>query len=179
MPQKNNPFKPTQPVYSGMFAGRVDEIRRIETILFETKDCNPTNLLIVGERGIGKTSLLLFLRYLAIGEIPFNEGRFNFLPILVSLDKKTSIGELAKKMRTTLERQLRDSQDAIQYLKDIWGFIQRLEIGAVKIGVKPAETSGAEIFENFTYSIVDTVKAITSSEGATHKLGLFIQRTAS
>jgi Cdc6-like AAA superfamily ATPase len=78
MPSKNNPFKPTQPVYSGMFAGRVDEIRRIETVLFETKDCNPTNLLIVGERGIGKTSLLLFSRYLAIGAIPFNEGKFNF-----------------------------------------------------------------------------------------------------
>jgi hypothetical protein len=75
-------------------------------------------------------------------------------------------------MSTVLERQLRDSKDAIQYLKDIWGFIQRLEIGGVKVGVKPAKTSEAEIFENFTYSIVDTVKAITSSESATHKLGL-------
>jgi len=43
-----------------MFAGRFNEIRRIEKVLLETKEGNPSYLLIVGERGIGKTSLMLF-----------------------------------------------------------------------------------------------------------------------
>ena len=124
MPAKNNPFKPTQPVYRGMFAGRMNEINRIETVLVETKEGSPTNLMIVGERGIGKTSLLLFLRFLAEGHISIDGGKYDFMTILVSLDKRTCVAELARKIKTALERQLRSSGNAIQFLKDAWSFIR-------------------------------------------------------
>jgi hypothetical protein len=172
MPKINNPFKPTQPVYRGMFAGRVNEIDRIETILLETRNGNPTNLLIIGERGIGKTSLLLFTKYLAEGGISINDGHLDFMTIFVSLDKRTSVGVLAQKMKTATVRQFRDSKDAFQVLKDVWSFIQRIEVCGTKIRDKSTYVAGeAEIFENFTYSIVDTVKAITSKENAISKLG--------
>jgi Cdc6-like AAA superfamily ATPase len=63
MARKFNPFRPNYPVYRGMFAGRWNEIMRIDKILFQTKNCNPTNIMIIGERGIGKTSLMLFTRF--------------------------------------------------------------------------------------------------------------------
>jgi Cdc6-like AAA superfamily ATPase len=106
MPAVNNPFKPTLPVYKGMFAGRTTEIKRIETVLSETKNQNPTNLLIVGERGIGKTSLIFFAKHLA-------EGKSNFMSILLSLDRRTTVGVLARKISTSIERQLRQSEQAI------------------------------------------------------------------
>lgn len=155
MPKKNNPFKPTHPVYTGVFAGRTYETNRIETVLLETKDGNPTNLLIIGERGIGKTSLLLLSRYLASGEISINEGNLDFMTIFVSLDKRTTVEALARKISTALERQLRSSKIAIQFLKDAWSFIQRLEITGTKINPVSPPTSEAELFESFTYSIVE------------------------
>ena len=104
MPQLNNPFKPTQPVYSGVFAGRIDEITRIETVLLETKNKNPTNLLIIGERGIGKTSLLLLSRLLAAGSVQFNtqEGDLDFLTIFITLNKRMTIAQLARSMNTAM-----------------------------------------------------------------------------
>lgn len=172
MPGMNNPFKPTQPVFHTMFAGRINEINRIETILLDTRGGNPINLLIVGERGIGKTSLLLLSRYLAKGEIPINDSNLNFLTIFVSLDKRTSVAALARKMKMAVERELRSSKDAIQILRDIWGFVQRLEIGGAKLRAGATLASEAELFENFTYSIVDTVKTITSPESAISKMSL-------
>jgi len=172
MPSKNNPFKPTQPVFSGMFAGRINEIKRIETILCETKENNPTNLLVVGERGIGKTSLLLLARFLAQGAIPCDGEKLDFLTIFISLDRRTFVGELARKMNAAMERGLRESQGAIQFLREAWSFIQRLEVSGIKLGPKSPATNEAEVFEKFTYSIVDTVKAITSEESASSKLGL-------
>jgi len=81
MPARNNPFKPTKPSSGSNFAGRISEISRIRTVLDETKNGNPTNLLVVGERGIGKTSLLLVSKDLATGEINLSEDPFDFLTI--------------------------------------------------------------------------------------------------
>lgn len=172
MPKKHNPFKPTRPVYRGMFAGRVNEINRIETILHETKEGNPTNLLIIGERGIGKTSLLLLLRCLAMGEIHINKDDFDFMTVFVSLDKRTSVGELARKMNKAMERELRSAKNGIQFLRDVWSFIQKIEVGGTKINAASNVVGEAEVFDNLTYSIVDTVKAITCPESASSKIGL-------
>ena len=57
---KINPFKPNYPVQPGMFIGRIKEVERLESQLFQTKAGQPTNFLITGERGIGKSSLLLY-----------------------------------------------------------------------------------------------------------------------
>ncbi|HCO96305.1 MAG TPA: hypothetical protein DIU00_20595, partial [Phycisphaerales bacterium] len=172
MPQKNNPFKPTHPVAKGIFAGRTHEINRIRTVLEETKNGNPTNLLVVGERGIGKTSLLLVARCLASGDIVHNEQRFDFMTTVVSLDKRTSVGELARKINTAMERQLRSSNKAMQYMKDTWRFIQRLEIMGTKIAAECNHACDAEIFESLTYSIADVAKAITCRKSAVSQLGL-------
>ena len=172
MPKENNPFKPTSPVYKGVFSGRYNEIQRIETVMIETKKGNPTNLLIIGERGIGKTSLLLLSKFYASGDIKINSESLNFLPVFVSLDKRTTIPELARKIKISIERYLRSSKNAIQYIKDVWSFIQKIEICSSKIGSTKLEVSESELFDNFTFSIIDTVKAITNEENAINRLKL-------
>ncbi len=52
-----------------MFAGRYDELVALEKTLFQTKHGNPTHFLIDGERGIGKSSLFLNLRWVSTGEV--------------------------------------------------------------------------------------------------------------
>jgi hypothetical protein len=56
---KYNPFRPNSIVTTGMFCGRFDEMKAAEQSLFQTKHENPKHFLISGERGIGKSSLLL------------------------------------------------------------------------------------------------------------------------
>lgn len=172
MPSKNNPFKPTQPIFRDMFTGRINEINRIESVLLETKDGNPTNLLIIGERGIGKTSLLLLSKFLASSNIPIDDDVLNFMTLFISIDRRTNINQFAIKMNRELKRQLRNHDKAIQFTKDIWQFVQRIEIGGSKIGPQFGEMNEAEVFENFMYSMIDTVKSIVSPGIATSKLGL-------
>ena len=62
-----NPFKPNSPVPTAMFAGRYDEIKELETGLFQTQKGYSSNFLITGERGIGKSSLMMLLKYVADG----------------------------------------------------------------------------------------------------------------
>lgn len=64
-----NPFQPNKVVNQAMFVGRMDEIRTIEHYLFQAKSGNPQNFLIDGERGIGKSSLLQYMAWVATGRI--------------------------------------------------------------------------------------------------------------
>ena len=67
MAKYNNPFKPNYTIYDGLFVGRIDEIMKIDEALTQLDNDSPMNLLFLGERGIGKTSLLLLAKYLSNG----------------------------------------------------------------------------------------------------------------
>jgi hypothetical protein len=83
---KFNPFKPNTLVSPGMFSGRGGELNTIERCLFQTKHANPQHFLIEGERGIGKSSLFLYLQVLASGRVPYDEGKkYEFLVVSVDL----------------------------------------------------------------------------------------------
>ena len=58
---KFNPFMPDKPVHIAMFVGRLGELKKLESVLSQTRLGNPKNFLITGERGIGKSSLLLYV----------------------------------------------------------------------------------------------------------------------
>jgi Cdc6-like AAA superfamily ATPase len=154
MPNINNPFQPTRPVFSNMFMGRLAEIDRIETVLSETRDGNPTNLLFIGERGIGKTSLLILSKILATDQ--------NFMSVFITIDRRTDIFDFARKIKTAFERELRNSDKAVQKLKDLWNFLQKVEVSGLKINSGSSQNTQSEIFDNLTYTIIDTIKTITS-----------------
>jgi len=170
LPTANNPFTPNRPIFSGVFAGRSKEIIRINSVFEETRSGNPTNLLIIGERGIGKTSLLLLAKVLACGDIPWGEQKYDFLPIYLALDARKSIGHLATTINSLLERALRNLKATPQLLKDIWEFIQRIEVAGTKLAPVYKDISEAEVFNKFVYSLVDTAKSITDPVTAISRL---------
>jgi len=51
-----NPFRPNSPVNPGMFVGRVTELDKLEADLIQARAGQPTNFMLTGERGIGKTT---------------------------------------------------------------------------------------------------------------------------
>ncbi len=86
-----------------MFCGREVEIRAIERALIQTKNGNPQNFIIQGERGIGKSSLLSYAENLAS---PSN-GSHNFLVVSFELESHFNFLDIISKMIAEVKIQLK------------------------------------------------------------------------
>lgn len=172
MPKKFNPFTPNSPVYTGMFAGRVKELERIDTLLFQTKNGNPSHILILGERGIGKTSLLLVTSHFGKGTLTWEQDKYNFLTVHLQLQPTTKLIDLAKRLSTQVERALSHNEKALAFLKSSWGFLTRIQTGVASLRPQQQlQQTQEELLNDTIYSIVDTVRAITEDTTASD-LGL-------
>ena len=60
-----NPFNPQNPPRSDYFVGRLDELKQFEQYLLQTIHGSPMNMSITGNRGMGKTSLLVKMEEIA------------------------------------------------------------------------------------------------------------------
>lgn len=162
MSNKFNPFKPNSPVFSGMFAGRISEIRGIDSALFQTKNGNPNHIMLIGERGIGKTSLLLVAQNFANGDVGFSGEKYNFLTVQVNLTNKMSIVDLAISLKNKLKREIDKINPEIKLIKNCWEFISRFEVSGTSYN-KPSQNlaENSQVVEEFTYSLIDTVKNLT------------------
>src|SRR5690349_10636247 len=124
---KINPFAPNSPVNPGTFVGRLDEIDRLETSLIQTKAGRPVSFMITGERGIGKSSLLNYIKYVAQGHIPVdNTTLLSFLVIDTDIDQATTQLGLVKKIQLGLERALLKTESARSFFREAWEFIKRV-----------------------------------------------------
>jgi Cdc6-like AAA superfamily ATPase len=111
-----NPFCPNGAIAPGMFAGRLTEIEAIETSLIQAKGENSVNLLITGERGIGKTSLLQYAEVVAEGRLPVGPTLFRFLISSVSLTSRMTRKTLIKLIEREIGRKLSTSEKARSFL---------------------------------------------------------------
>ncbi|MDP9511354.1 AAA family ATPase [Pseudomonas protegens] len=161
---KINPFKPNSPVSSGMFAGRVKEIRALEKALLQTKNGFPSNVLITGERGIGKSSLMNLLKHLAVGDIPSGHGTFNFIAVNVIVSERTSLLTLIRLIEKSISRELGKTETVRKFLADTWSFVQRLKL--MDSGLEKAEViDDADIvIDDFAYSLTQTCNRISNPE---------------
>ncbi len=98
---KFNPFRPNTMVHPGMFRGRYKELIAFEKAIFQTKNGNPHHFIIEGERGIGKSSLMLYLEFIARGEMRFLSDetfKSNFLVINVELTADMTMFDIVRKI---------------------------------------------------------------------------------
>lgn len=168
--QKINPFKPNSPTRPGMFVGRFDEIKKIDSALLQTRNDHSQSFMLLGERGIGKTSLLNLVKFIAEGEIEFDTGRIpkhNFLVIETDITKDTTQIALIKKIELALQRKLATSEKARKIFKEVWNFISKIEAAGVKLN-NEKDIDVEIFFEEFTYSLADTLKRITKKIDESH-----------
>jgi hypothetical protein len=128
-PLKFNPYRPGSIVAPGMFSGRQNELFGIERCLFQTKNGNPRHFLIEGERGIGKSSLMLFVKNLASGKLTSSDNsNFNFLVIDIELNSNSTDIEIINKIGATLRSQLMSSVELKTVAKGILDFLSNWKI---------------------------------------------------
>lgn len=82
---KYNPFKPDDPVPPDLFVGRKKEMAVIEGALRGTTQGTVRNVLVIGEKGIGKTSLAGYVSYLAEGVEAVGKYGGQFFTVYCSL----------------------------------------------------------------------------------------------
>ena len=62
---KNNPFNPNSVVKPQLFAGRADQVLHVVRKMSQIRDKMPSNFVVSGEQGIGKTALAKLIMFIS------------------------------------------------------------------------------------------------------------------
>jgi Cdc6-like AAA superfamily ATPase len=168
--KKINPFKPNSPVSTGMFAGRLNEIEQLERSLHQTKNGIPCNLLVTGERGIGKSSLMMVLKDFSIGNLEtLDHGRFNFITINGIVSERTDLVTLIKLIERNIQRELAKTESIRNYLSATWEFVKRIRIMDSGIERSDDISDPDIILDEFAYSLAKTCNRVSNPEKGEEK----------
>jgi hypothetical protein len=150
---KYNPFKPGSIIHAGMFVGRLPELETLEKAMLQTRMGNPSHFLIHGERGIGKSSLLLLISGTAVDNEPsvMLHERFRFLTVNIELEPADEYPDLLGKIARELQRTLNSNEDVKRRLSKVWEFLTNWEILGVKYTrtTAPVEAMLEELTDKF------------------------------
>lgn len=159
-----NPFRPNSPVPPGAFVGRIREIEALEAALLQTRAGRPKNFMVTGERGIGKTSLLDYIRFVARGDIKLGEEKLNFLVVSTDVEPGTTRLALVRKIERGLQRELAETEQARTLFRDLWAFAQRIEAGGASIRENREADDPETVLDEFCYSLARTVTRVCSND---------------
>ncbi|MBI5159090.1 ATP-binding protein [Candidatus Micrarchaeota archaeon] len=177
-----NLFRPGSIVDPEYFVGRNNEIERFKSYLKNAKEGNPHNLTILGERGIGKTSLVRYLAHLSKEE--------KCLVVRIELDPSIkTIDELLKHLLNEL-KQSGIAYSVIEKTRaKLKGFFDKYDVSVSLFGagVSVQKTEKAEVKTQFRYRLkeiwdkvkgdvpaiifmIDEAEQLEAIEGALHYL---------
>ena len=161
-----NPFRPNSPVGPGMFAGRLPQVNALEEALHQTRTGRPKGFMITGERGIGKTSLLQYFKWVAQGDIPIDEERLKFLVVDLDIDVTSTDLGLIRRVEAGLRRELAKSEPARSFLKNGWEFLQHLEAFGVSLRDRETVADSETLHDEFAYSLATTTNRIVEADAS-------------
>ena len=139
---KESPFTPGKPVPVEYFIARSKEIERLERAIRQTSSGRNENIFITGERGIGKSSLAGFIRYLAEKEYDFI-GAHCFLG---------GVRDLEGMIRVIFQRLLQETSDRSIFdsLKNVFGkYIKGITLFGVGIEFTTDRSELRTLLDNF------------------------------
>lgn len=152
-----NPFRPGGIVEPEYFVGRKDEIARFQQYLKNTCNGNSHHLAILGERGIGKTSLLRYLDSVS--------RKQKNMVVRIELDPETnSIGQLVLQILTELKRSGVSYSLVDKGKEGLKDFFQKYNV-SVSLGVLKADSKSGQQAEGeskieFRYKLEDIWKKV-------------------
>jgi len=175
-----------------MFVGRIPELLAVEKCLFQTKHENPQHFLIEGERGIGKSSLFLYIDSLAKGNFLGlkDDHKFNFLSVSIDLGKCKSQLQIIQNIAKGLKNQVALKKEVKAKASAFWDWITKWEVMGVKFNNQDegfdADFSAQELVSNIS-AFLDSVPEIdgvlilldeADAPDASADLGTFLKMTS-
>jgi hypothetical protein len=101
--------------------------------LRQTKFGNPQHIAVIGERGIGKSSLLLFFqRYAELKLTAAKKENLQFLVLSIELSSQHGFIDIVRLLAAELKRALREKDALLSKAKDVWDFMSKWEILGVR-----------------------------------------------
>lgn len=156
-----NPFQPNTMVAPGMFVGRLDEIDTIEQCLFQTKNGNPQHFLVEGERGIGKSSLLLVVSGYATGVLStYQAGTLNFLTLSIDMGGCDTQLDIVRAIARQLRSAMSEREALRQRAGQVWDFLSKWEILGVRY-----HGEGAPDPEDARDALVENIAKVVEGSG--------------
>ncbi|MCP3472399.1 ATP-binding protein [Bradyrhizobium sp. CCGUVB1N3] len=156
---KLNPFRPGSVISPGTFVGRIEEIEVVEQSLLQTRNGNPQHFIIEGERGIGKSSLCLWVDYLARGDFTYDgKNRLSFVVVNTELHAAMGYDDIVDAILAELKRQIANRQPLLENCKKAWDFLSRFQISGVRYDrPQPLATNNRRLDE-LTDVLVDLIE---------------------
>jgi hypothetical protein len=146
MSDKFNPFRPDKMCPPGIFSGRYAELRTIDHCLTQTKAGNPQHFLIDGERGIGKSSLLLCEQLVASGQLDtFSKARLNFIVVSISLSQKDDHFSIVRRIAAELKRQLQERNMIQTIASGVMDLLTRVEAAGFRLNKDERKVDESEL----------------------------------
>lgn len=143
MQMRFNPFNPQGLIAPGMFCGRQEELAAIERCLAQTRHGNPQHFLFHGERGIGKSSLLLYVEALAHDEDVAGQ-EYNFLCVPVDLANCATQLDILRAIGTGFKDALNLRSKLKARCGKFWDWLTNWEILGVRYHKHPEEYDAQE-----------------------------------
>jgi len=84
------------------FAGRIGEVMKIQSALNQTRHGNTQHILLTGERGIGKTSLAIYARYIAQTPNPVLKSDFKYATAYYTVERDQSLVDVCRGLTSKL-----------------------------------------------------------------------------
>jgi hypothetical protein len=160
---KESPFSPGRPVPVEYFVARNKEIERIERAIRQASSGRNENIFIFGERGIGKSSLAGFTRYLAEKEHGF-VGAHCFLEAVKNLEEA---------IKAIFQRILEECSDKSVFEK-FKGILGRYIKGVTLFGVGVEFTDDKSALQELVDNFLPAMRGIYEGAHEAGKQGLLL-----
>lgn len=160
--EKRSPFTPGSPVPVELFVGRLDRIKEVVRYVEQASSGKQENVFLLGDRGIGKSSMASFLRQ-------FVTTKNNMLGLHVFLGGVSTLEEM---VRHIFEQLLKEAQTQAWYEKisQLFGkHIRQVGLFNISVTFAPPQEDLRELVMKFPESLHNLLQKL---EG--EKAGLFI-----
>ncbi len=167
-----DPFFPNRPVIDpNLFEGRNEQIDEIVDALFQTKNNNAKHFIITGDRGIGKSSLLLQTKILSEGEnslakkygVDLGVEKYDFLSSWTDVTEGQTLENLAKSLIADLQSTVNKIFSSLKISIDFGGFVQIEK-----------NTNDEKSITDIVYEFVKSLKIIYENVNKQSKDGIII-----
>jgi hypothetical protein len=160
--KEKSPFTPGSPVPVELFVGRSNQIGELIRYVKQTSSGKQENIFLIGDRGIGKSSLASFLRYWVATQM-------NMLGVHVFLGR---ISTLEQMVRHIFEQLLKETK-VQTWFNDIAGlfgkYIKEIGLFGISVSFSPPEEDLKELVRKFPEALYNFLGKIKKQ-----KAGLFI-----
>lgn len=151
-----SPFTPGSPVPVELFVGRSDQVREILRYINQALSGKQENVFLVGDRGIGKTSLASFIR--------FAVNQKGFLGVHVFLGR---VSTLEGMVRHIFDQILKEAKKQKWYseISSLFGkYIEKVDLFGFSVSFNPSNKDLTELVRNFPEAIYNLMEKLKKED---------------